>query len=95
VSPDLQVLLFAIGVSVLSGIAFGLAPAFRATRVDLAPALKAGASTAGAQRPHRFGLAKGLVAFQIAWALPLIVGAGLLVRTLQALESQNLGLRYC
>ncbi len=92
VSPDLKVLLFAIGVSVLSGAVFGLAPAFGATHVDLTQALKGRASTAGARRPRRFGLAKGLVAFQMACALPLIAGAGLFVRTLQMLERQDLGL---
>lgn len=92
VSPDWRVLAYTIGISMLVGIIFGIAPALRATKVDLVPALKMGSSTASS-RPHRFGLAKSLVAFQVACALPLVVSAGLLIQSLRKLADQNLGLK--
>ena len=90
VSPDLAVLAFTVGVSALAIIFAGLAPALRAARVDLVPALKSG-SRPGAGQQSRMGLGKGLVAFQIAASLLLMVGAGLLVESLMELENQNLG----
>jgi predicted permease len=85
-SVDARVLLFTAGVSALSGILFGLAPALRSTRMDL------GAQVKGSARPRlSFGFAKGLVAFQIAACLVLLVGAGLFLRTLQKLADQELG----
>jgi predicted permease len=90
VRPDVAVLAFTAGVSALAVILSGLAPAFRAAGVDLVPALKSGSSPDGGQRT-RLGLGKGLVAFQIAASLLLLVGAGLLVHSLIDLENQNLG----
>jgi predicted permease len=90
VSPDLAVLVFTVGVSALAVIFAGLAPALRAARVDLVPALKSG-SRQGSGQQSRMGLGKGLVAFQIAASLLLMVGAGLLVESLMELENQNLG----
>jgi predicted permease len=91
VSLDWRVLLFAGGMAVGSAVAFGLLPALRATRVDLTPVLKTSAFTSNPERPQRFGLARSLVAFQIACALPLLMGAALFVRSLQNLAEQNLG----
>ena len=88
VSPDLKILSFTAAVSVLTGILFGLAPALRGTRLDLTPALK---SAVGNRGGSRLGLSKTLVVSQVALCLLLLVGAGLFVRTLQNLETANLG----
>ena len=90
VRPDLAVLGFTAGVCALAVILFGLAPAFQAAGVDLVHALKSGGAWEFGQRV-RLGLSKGLVAFQIAASLVLLVGAGLLLHSLVALENQNLG----
>ncbi|HEV2245438.1 MAG TPA: ABC transporter permease [Terriglobia bacterium] len=92
VSPDLAVLAFTVGVSALAVIFSGLAPAFRAVRVDLVSALKASPKP-GAGHQARMGLGKGLVAFQIAASLLLLVGAGLLAQSLLDLENQDFGFR--
>ncbi len=90
VSPDSQALGFTMAVSLLTGVMFGLAPAWRATRFDLIAALKeqAGGAIAG-----RSGLAlnKLLVIAQVALSLFLLIGAGLFVRTLQNLKSLDTG----
>jgi predicted permease len=91
---DLRVLAFTIGVSLLTGILFGLAPAFRGTRVNLTPALKegSGASAAlGHAQGLRFGIGDALVVAQVALAIIVLVGAGLLVRTLQNLRRIDVG----
>jgi len=85
-SIDAHALLFTAGVSMLTGILFGLVPAFRSSGADLAEQVK-GCGRAGLG----FGFASGLVAFQIAAALVLLVGAGLFLRTLQKLTDQDLG----
>jgi predicted permease len=87
---DIRVLAFTAVLSVLTGIVFGLVPAFRATRVELTPALKETGGdpiTAG----HWLRPGKALVVAQIAICLMLLVGAGLFVRTLGKLESTNIG----
>lgn len=91
--PDIQpslswrVLLFTIGVSLLTGILFGLAPAWRATRHDLTMGLKQGRRTTGAVSR----LSKGLVIAQVALSLPLLIGAGLFIRTLHNLQQVKVG----
>ena len=90
VSPDLRVLSFALAICALAAILFGLVPALRSTRVELAPALKASSFSPGATG-RRWSLGKGLVSFQAAMSLLLLVGAGLFVRTLQKLEAEDLG----
>ncbi len=85
-TPDLRILGFTTGVSLLTGVLFGLAPALRATRIDLTPSLKEGRSqSVGHGRRRAFGLDRILVAAQIALTLTLLVGAGLFVRSLQKL----------
>ena len=92
VQPDAQVLGFTAAVSVVTGILFGLAPALRSTRVDLTPALKAGAGcVSGVSQQTRLGSGRSLVVAQVALSSVLLVGAGLFVRTLENLENQNLG----
>lgn len=83
-NPDLRVIAFTFGLSLLTGLLFGLAPAYRAARTSLTPGLKAG-------RMGRLGLSKALVTAQVALALVLLVGAGLLVRTLQNLAHLPFG----
>jgi predicted permease len=88
IEPSLnwRVLLFTVGVSVLTGILFGLAPAWRATQHDLTTGLK-GRRMAGAVSR----LSKGLVIAQVALSLLLLIGAGLFIRTLNNLQQINLG----
>ncbi|HUJ30679.1 MAG TPA: ABC transporter permease [Candidatus Acidoferrum sp.] len=91
---DMRVLGFTIAVSLFTGILFGLAPAFRGVRVDLTPALKdgSGVSTGLAHGgARRFTIANALVVMQVALAIVVLVGAGLMVRTLQDLRSIDIG----
>jgi predicted permease len=90
---DGRVLAFTFAAAVLTGIIFGLAPAFRGTRVDLTPALKEGTGSSAAEgRAGRwFSLGNGLVVAQVALAVLVLVGAGLLVRTLQNLKNVDPG----
>jgi predicted permease len=81
---DASVLIFSIALATITGLTFGLVPAFRATKLDLTPALRAGAH--GAVR-GRFGGRKTLVAAQVALSVVLVFGAALLVRTLQNLHT--------
>ena len=88
VKPDAKVLLFTLGVSLLSGVFFGMAPALRATKADLTSALKE-KSTQG--RKGRFNLGSALVVTQVALSLVLLVGAGLFARSLMKLQQEDLG----
>ena len=83
-----NVLAVALGLSVITGLLFGLAPALQATRVDLAASLKEGGL---AERRRRFGAGQFLVSAQIATSLLLLVAAGLFVRTLLNLNAVELG----
>ena len=81
-SPDARVLCFTIGIAVLTGIVFGLAPALQGTRVEPVQALKSGrALSSGAST--RWSLRQTLVSLQVALSLVLLVGAGLFARTLR------------
>ena len=81
---DLRVLGFTLALSLLTGIVFGLAPAWRTTKVDLTPTLKdSGRSSSGASRSL---LSRSLVILQVALSLLLLVGAGLFLRTLINLQ---------
>ena len=82
VALDSHVLLFAICASVGAGILFGLAPALKTSRVNLQDVLKeAGRGSSG----RRNGLQRTFIAAEVALALVLLVGAGLMLRSLQAL----------
>jgi predicted permease len=82
-----RVLAFTLLVSLLTGVLFGLAPAWRATSLDLAISLKQSRrSTSAISR-----LSKGLIVAQVALSLLLLVGAGLFIRTLNNLQQVNLG----
>jgi len=93
VRTDYRVLGFTGVVSVLTAILFGLMPAFRATRVDLSPALKDNARGLGGGI-FRMRLGKALVVSQVALSVILIAGAGLFVRTLYNLNHQRTGLKH-
>jgi predicted permease len=86
---DFRVLGFTLGLSLLTGIIFGLAPAWRTTRVDLTPSLKD--TGRGSSAVHRSLLSRGLVVVQVALSLLLLVGAGLFVRTLLNLQRVDTG----
>ena len=90
--PDLPILAFTAGIAILTGVLFGLAPALRSTRVELAPTLKESArSVVGAGTGGRWSLGKLLVVAQFALSLLLVMGAGLFMRTLRNLERLDLG----
>src|SRR6476659_3271301 len=81
-APNPRILMFTAPVSIATGILFGLAPAWRATRIDLTPALKnVRSSLTRGLRPGRI-----LSIAQLALSLLLLVGAGLFVRSLQNLN---------
>jgi predicted permease len=86
---DWRVLGFTLGLSLLTGLVFGVAPAWRATKVDLTPALKD--SGRGSSAASRSLLSRGLVVMQVALSLLLLVGAGLFVRTLVNLQRVDPG----
>jgi predicted permease len=90
VSPDARVLGFTVAICLLAGIVFGIAPALRASKADLATALKEKSTRIGGGRT-RFGLAPALVVFQVALSLVLLVGAGLFARSLINLHNESLG----
>lgn len=88
-SLNWRVLGFTLAISLLTGILFGLAPAWRATSLDLTSSLKE--SNHGARNISRSWLSKGLVIAQVAMSLVLLVGAGLFVRTLRNLQNVDYG----
>jgi predicted permease len=86
---DGRVLAFTIAVTAITALVFGLAPALRATRVDLNAQFHSGARTLG--RGSRSRLGHALMIVQIALCLVLLVSTGLFVRTLRNLDSVNAG----
>jgi len=85
-NPDIRLLLFGFGLSLLSGMVFGLIPLFRVSQLDLISELRGGS---GQQKEFRFG--RMLVVAQIAISFILLFEAGLLIKTLQNLEDLDLG----
>jgi putative ABC transport system permease protein len=87
---NVPVLLFTIGLTLITGIAFGLVPAFEASRFDLNETLKeTGKSVAGGTRAQR--VRSVFVVTQVALALVLLIGAGLLMKSLSRLQSVDPG----
>ena len=87
---DARVLWFAFGVSVLTGIIFGLAPAWRASRPQLVPELKGGGHVADSHG-RRWNLRDVLVVSQVGLSLLVLVSAGLCVRSLEKLQRVDPG----
>jgi predicted permease len=85
VHPDLTVLAFALAVSLLTALVFGTIPAWRSTDVNPSHALAQNARSSTSPR-QRHGLGKALVVLQVAVSLVLVVGAGLLTRSLSNLR---------
>jgi predicted permease len=88
-SPDLRILGFTLLATVLTGVLFGLAPAWQATGVDIASNLKDNARAAGGRSHFRLG--KVLIAGQAALSLVLLTGSGLFLRTLWNLYKVDAG----
>src|SRR5580704_14876662 len=89
-SIDSRVLAFTAAVAVVTGVLFGLAPAWQGTRVDPHSAMKANAR--GVVESHaRVSLGKVLVAAQVALSLVLLVGAGLMLKTFAKLATLDTG----
>src|SRR5215470_1309311 len=88
VTPNARILGFTLFASLLSAIIFGMAPALRATRFELIPALKDGGGDAAMTRSL---LGKALVVSQVALSLLVLVGAGLFVRSLINLRKVDTG----
>ncbi len=90
---NMTVLLFAIGLSVLVGILFGLAPAVQAGRLNLSEELKSSANAVVSPTAGRKLLRDLLVVGEIAISLALLVGAGLLLRSFARLRNANIGVQ--
>jgi putative ABC transport system permease protein len=89
VHADASVLLFALAATVITGLLFGVAPAWRMTKLDIHEVLKqAGRGFSGGTRAR---LRNGLAASELALATILLIGAGLLIRTLANLEHARVG----
>jgi putative ABC transport system permease protein len=87
---DGRVLIFTMAIGVASGIAAALAPAFQASRSDLNEVLKEG-GRGGGVGPARSRLRAALVAFEVALAMVLLVGAGLMVKGFHRLLNSDMG----
>ncbi len=89
---DWQALLVNLFISLGAGLLFGLAPAFGTSRADVNTTLKTGGSGArGSSRPRRLSLRGVLVVAEMALAVVLLAGAGLMIRSLERLQSVNRG----
>src|SRR5258708_19784628 len=91
-SLSIPVLLFAIGLSILTGLLMGIYPALQSSRADLVEGLKEGGrGTSGSVRQQRFR--KILVGAQVALSVALLAGAALLITSFVRLSRQNIGFR--
>jgi predicted permease len=89
---DARALGFTLAVSILTGLLFGLAPAWKVTRLDLTASLKD--QTGASAGRSRLMLNKALVVTQVALSLLLLVGAGLFARSLRNLRTLDAGINY-
>jgi predicted permease len=91
--PDARILAFTLGIALLTGILFGIAPAFRGSRINVGPALKESAASSDATKVsgRHFGLGSALIVAQVALSVVVLTGAGLLVRTLANLRNIDPG----
>src|SRR5262252_2825657 len=90
-TPDARILFFTLGVTVLTGLIFGLVPALRASRPDLWTTMKDTVGAIAGVRGSSLFLRKGLIAAQVALSFLLLFGAGLFVRSLQNLKTTDTG----
>src|SRR5580704_7724650 len=90
VGVDRTVLLFALLISIFTGIIFGLAPAFQAMKADMTAAIREGAQGSG-YSAKTFRLRSLLIVSELALTVVLMVGAGLLLRTFWGLLQENPG----
>jgi putative ABC transport system permease protein len=88
-SLDRRALIYTIGISLVTGIVFGLAPALQAARSNLQDSLKDGAR--GASGGQRTRVRNGLVVVEVALSLVLLVGASMFMRSFLNLQSASLG----
>jgi len=88
-APDARVLMFTTLLTVATGILFGLAPALRATRIELSSSLKEGRGSVSARTGNL--LARALIVSQVALSVVLLIGAGLFVRSLANLRNIDAG----
>ena len=88
---DWKIFAFTAGISLLTGLLFGLAPALQSTRVNVNTGLKDSATTVTKRRKGLAG--KAIVVFQVSLSMLLVVGAGLFIRTLINLSDEDLGFR--
>ena len=93
VKPDPRILLFAAGISIASGLFFGIMPALRGTRIDPASTIQDGSGLQQAMSSvgRRLWFSNSLVIAQVALATVMLLGAGLLMRTLVNLQNTNTG----
>ena len=89
---DAIVLVFTLGLSVITGILFGLAPALQSSNVDLNEALKQGGGRTSLSAGHR-RLQNAIIIGEVALAMVLLVGAGLLIKAFARLNDQYSNLR--
>jgi len=87
-SADWRVLGFTATVSLLTGVLFGLAPAWKASKPEITPALK---DAAPGLAPHRSWISRGLIVAQVAMSMLTLVAAGLIVRSLTNARNADLG----
>jgi putative ABC transport system permease protein len=90
---DGRVLLFTLGVAVLTGLLFGLAPALQLSRPAVQEELKSGSLTTAGATGRRRLLADGLLVFEIGLSLALLIGAGLLLKSFARLRTTDVGVR--
>jgi putative ABC transport system permease protein len=88
---DAPVAIFNFALAVVTGIAFGLIPAIQATRVDVNETLKEGTDISAGAFRRRLNLRQALVALEVAVTLALVIGAGLMIRSLAEMQAINLG----
>ena len=91
VALDGRVVIFTVGVSLLTGLIFGLAPALQVSRADVQDALKEGGNAGNS--PQRNWLRGALVVAEVSSALVLLIGAGLLINSFMRLQQVDSGLR--
>jgi putative ABC transport system permease protein len=92
INLDLRVFAFTLGISIFTGLIFGLLPAWTASRPALSKSLKSGGRSASSGRAQQ-GMRSALVAGELAIALVLLVGAGLLVKTFWKLRNVEPGFK--